>query len=210
MVLLSRLIHSERSTRRGACAVSHGLKQALRSSPHVRELAMKQVSILLTDHTHWVQGSSLPLPPIHSQNDSVWPACAPLTDIYVIVFFERDLGALFLSYLIFVKKFTNPGKIPMPRPVFRPVAGQTPAVCQSQLPATPRGHQTSPGPFFLHRVVCQVWHQAPGFPARVPSPCSGRRGQGTRNTEHETPGMRIPENPAQGLLGVVNLLMCRH
>ena len=87
MVLLSRLIHSERSTRRGACAVSHGLKQALRLSSHVREMAMKQVSILLTDHTRWGQGSSLPLPPIHSRNDSVWPAYAPLTDIYVIVFF---------------------------------------------------------------------------------------------------------------------------
>ena len=137
MVLLSRLIHSERSTRRGACAVSHGLKQALRSSSHVREMAMKQVAILLTDHTRWGQGSSLPLPPIHSRNDSVWPADAPLTDINVIVFLNETWVRFFFRALFLL---TNPGKIPMPRPVFRPVAGQTPAVCQSQLPATPRGH----------------------------------------------------------------------
>ena len=148
MVLLSRLIHSERSTRRGACAVSHGLKQALRSSSHVREMAMKQVSILLTDHTRWVQGSSLPLPPIHSRNDSVWPADAPLTDINVIVFLNETWVRFFFRALFLL---TNPGKIPMPRPVFRPVAGQTPAVCQIQLPSPPEATRPALGLFLNAR-----------------------------------------------------------
>ena len=110
MVLLSRLIHSERSTRRGACAVSHGLKQALRSSSHVREMAMKQVSILLTDHTRWGQGSSLPLPPIHSRNDSVWPADAALTDIYVIVFLNETWVRFFFRTLFLLRSLPIPEK----------------------------------------------------------------------------------------------------